>query len=114
MPKYVENLKLYLDTREIKQSYLSMKTGIDAKKISEILKDEQDITATDMDKIAEALGENTEYFLREPFEVLKENTFCSDEPVKEQGKVVNTLVQLLENIDEVISAKGRFQNISKY
>lgn len=114
MTKYIENLNLYLDARQIKQSYLSMKTGIDAKKISEILEGKQDIMATDMDKIAEALGNNTEYFLQEPFEILEEITFCSDEPVKEQGKVVNTLVQLLENIDEVISAKGRFLNISKY
>lgn len=114
MTKYIENLNLYLGARQIKQSYLSMKTGIDAKKISEILEGKQDITATDMDKIAEALGENTEYFLREPFEVLEEITFCSDESVKEQEKVVNILLQLLENMDEVISAKGRFLNISKY
>lgn len=85
-------------------------------RIKAILKEQLDnnIRGRDEDKIAEALGENTEYFLREPFEVLEEITFCSDESVKEQEKVVNILLQLLENMDEVISAKGRFLNISKY
>ena len=114
MTKYIENLNLYLGARQIKQSYLSMKTGIDAKKISEILEGKQDITATDMDKIAEALGENAEYFLQESFDVSEESIFCVGESVKEQEKIVNTLLQLLENMDEVISAKGRFLNISKY
>lgn len=120
MTKYIENLNLYLDARKIKQNYLSMKTGIDAKKMSRILNGVQDITATDMDKIAEALGENTEYFLQETFQVLEEFeqeperiTFYAGEPAKEQKKIANTLLKLLENIDEVISAKGRFLNISR-
>lgn len=62
MTKYIENLNLYLDARKIKQTYLSMKTGIDAKKMSRILNGVQDITGTDMEKISAALGENTEYF----------------------------------------------------
>lgn len=120
MTKYIENLNLYLDARKIKQNYLSMKTGIDAKKMSRILNGVQDITATDMDKIAEALGENTEYFLQETFQVLEgfeqepeRITFYAGEPAKEQEKIANTLLKLLENIDEVISAKGRFLNISR-
>lgn len=64
MTKYIENLNLYLDARKIKQTYLSMKTGIDAKKMSRILTGVQDITGTDMEKISAALGENTEYFYK--------------------------------------------------
>lgn len=71
MTKYIENLNLYLDARKIKQTYLSMKTGIDAKKMSRILTGVQDITGTDMEKISAALGENTEYFLQDPFPVRK-------------------------------------------
>ena len=59
MTKYIENLNLYLDARKIKQTYLSMKTGIDAKKMSRILNGVQDITGTDMENISAALGENT-------------------------------------------------------
>lgn len=71
MTKYIENLNLYLDARKIKQTYLSMKTGIDAKKMSRILNGVQDITGTDMEKISAALGENTEYFLRIRFQFRK-------------------------------------------
>lgn len=120
MTKYIENLNLYLDARKIKQTYLSMKTGIDAKKMSRILTGVQDITGTDMEKISAALGENTEYFLRDPFPVpqmyeqeAEKVTFYAGEPAKEQEKIANTLLKLLENIDEVMSAKGRFLNISR-
>jgi len=40
-------------------------------------------------------------------------TFYAGEPAKEQEKIANTLLKLLENIDEVMSAKGRFLNISR-
>ena len=109
MTKYIENLNLYLDARKIKQTYLSMKTGIDAKKMSRILTGVQDITGTDM-----------EYFLQDPFPVpqmceqeSEKVTFYAGEPAKEQEKIANTLLKLLENIDEVMSAKGRFLNISR-
>ena len=102
MTKYIENLNLYLDARKIKQTYLSMKTGIDAKKMSRILNGVQDITGTDMEKISAALGEKPEKV-----------TFYAGEPAKEQEKIANTLLKLLENIDEVMSAKGRFLNISR-
>ena len=115
MTKYIENLNLYLDARKIKQTYLSMKTGM-----SRILTGVQDITGTDMEKISAALGENTEYFLQDPFPVPQmyeqepeKVTFYAGEPAKEQEKIANTLLKLLENIDEVMSAKGRFLNISR-
>lgn len=120
MTNYIENLNLYLETRKIKQNYLSMKTGIDPKKMSRILNGVQDITATDMEKIAKALGETTQFFLQDNFRVPEEAgqesekiTFYAGEPAKEQEKIANTLLKLLENIDEVISAKGRFLNISR-
>ena len=113
MTKYIENLNLYLDARKIKQTYLSMKTGIDAKKMSRILNGVQDITGMDMEKISAALGENTEYFLQDPFPVPQ---MYEQEPEKVTfyaGEPANTLLKLLENIDEVMSAKGRFLNISR-
>ena len=120
MTKYIENLNLYLDARKIKQTYLSMKTGIDAKKMSRILNGVQDITGMDMEKISAALGENTEYFLQDPFPVPQ---MYEQEPEKGHvlrrrackgtGKDSKYFIELLENIDEVMSAKGRFLNISR-
>ena len=65
--------------------------------------------------IAEAIREyvneteGLEFYEQEPEKV----TFYAGEPAKEQEKTANTLLKLLENIDEVMSAKGRFLNISR-
>ena len=98
MTKYIENLNLYLDARKIKQTYLSMKTGIDAKKMSRILTGVQDITGTDMEKISAALGENTEYFLRDPFPVPQ---MYEQEPEKGLGILVkgdNSYMETIMNL----------------
>lgn len=120
MTKYIENLNLYLNTRKIKQTYLSMKTGIEVGKIAEILNGAQDITETEMEKISAALGKRIEYFLQDSFPTPQ---MYEQEPEKimlytrcfaqKQNKMANTLLEFLENIDEVMSAKGRFLNISK-
>ena len=82
MTKYIENLNLYLD----------------AKKMSRILTGVQDITGTDMEKISAALGENTEYFLQDPFPVpqmceqeSEKVTFYAGEPAKEQEKIADEI-----------------------
>ena len=56
MTKYIENVNVYLSQMKIKQTYISLKTGIDGKKLSRILTGVQDINSTDMEKIASALG----------------------------------------------------------
>lgn len=50
MTQYIENLNLYLNARKIKQTYLSMKTGIEVEKISGIVDGAQDITETENEK----------------------------------------------------------------
>ena len=39
--------------------------------------------------------------------------FYAGEPSKKQEQIAKQLVELMENIDEVMSAKHRFMNISK-
>lgn len=80
----------------------------------------QDITETEMEKISVALGKRIEYFLQDSFptpqmyeqepEKIMLYTRCS---AQKQNKMANTLLEFLENVDEVMSAKGRFLNISK-
>ena len=105
---------------KIKQTYISLKSGIDTKKLSRILTGAQDINSTDMEKIANALGQKTEFFLSDTFcippirEFMPEKiAFYAGEPTERQEKIAEKLVKLLENIDEVLSAKQRFLNISK-
>lgn len=114
MTKYIENLNLYLDARKIKQTYLSMKTGIDAKKMSRILNGVQDITGTDMEKISAALGENTEYFLRDPFPVPQmyeqepeKVTFLGRRACKGTGKDSKYFIEIIRKYRRSNECKGK-------
>ena len=117
MSKYVDNVNAYISRMKIKQNYISLKTGIDKNKLSRILNGKQGIDSTDMEKIANALGYKTEYFLSENFAVpvigsrmSSEIAFYVGEPTKEQQDFAMKLVDFIENVDEVLGAEGRFMN----
>ena len=63
MTKFINNVNKYLSEMKIKQTYLSMITGIDKNKISRILTGAQEESGTDMEKIARGLGKTVEFFL---------------------------------------------------
>lgn len=120
MTKYMNNVNAYLSQMKIKQSYLSMITGIDKNKLSRLLTGEQDEKGSDMEQIADALGKDLSYFLVDPFFVPEINSFMPDsiafyagEPTTKQEKIANQLFELMGNIDEVLSAKSRFRNIAR-
>lgn len=120
MTKYIENVNTYLSQMKIKQTYISLKTGIDTKKLSRILTGTQDISGTDMEKIANALGQKLEYFLSDTFDVPQINEFMPEKiafyagnPTAKQDEIAEKLEKLMENIDEVMSAKYRFLNMAK-
>ena len=50
MTKFIENVNAYLASKSIKQTYVSMQSGIDVKKLSRILTGVQDVTGSDMEK----------------------------------------------------------------
>ena len=120
MTKYIENVNSYLSQMKIKQTYVSLKTGIDIKKLSRILTGTQDVNGTDMEKIADALGQSMEFFLTDAFHVPVINEFMPEKiafyagnPTAKQEKMAGKLVKLMENVDEVMSAKYRFLNMSE-
>lgn len=120
MTKFIENINAYLSQMKIKQTYVSLKTGIDVKKLSRILTGAQDVSGTDMEKIANALGHKVEYFLSDAFYVPKINelvpekiAFYAGNPTVKQDEIAEKLEKLMGNIDEVMSAKYRFINISR-
>lgn len=119
MTTFINNVNQYLSEMKIKQSYLSMITGIDKNKISRLLTGVQDESGADMEKIAHALGKNIEFFLADSIEIPQINEFAPNkiafyagEPSKKQEQIANQLMELMENIDEVLSAKSRFENIA--
>ena len=120
MTKFIINVNKYLSEMKIKQSYLSMITGIDKNKVSRILTGSQDISATDMEKIAQSLGKNMEFFLADSLNIpqignpaMNKIAFYAGEPSQKQEQIAMQLMELLENIDEVMSAKSRFINIAR-
>lgn len=120
MTKFISNLNTYLSEMKIKQTYLSIITGIDKNKLSRLLTGSQDETGTDMEIIAHSLGRNIEYFLSDSFNVpqisgfsMNKVAFYAGEPTKKQELIAGQLMELIENIDEVLSANSRFENIAK-
>ena len=120
MTKFISNVNKYLSEMKIKQSYLSMVTGIDKNKMSRLLTGSQEESGTDMEKIARGLGKSIGFFLKESMSIsqvgsssMNKIAFYAGEPSKKQEQIAKQLVELMENIDEVISAKSRFENISK-
>ena len=113
--KYIENVNTYLSQMKIKQTFVSLKSGIETSKLSRILTGNQDVTSGDMEKIAKALGQKVEYFLSDNFilpntenSATTEVVFYVGEPSKEQEEFAMKLIDLIENIDEVLGAKSRF------
>ena len=114
MGKYIDNINAYLSQMKIKQKYVSLKSGIDEKKLSRLLSGTQKIDSEDMEKIADALGYKAEYFLQDEFlEAICQDdsmqiAFYVGEPAKEQQEFAMKLIDLIENVDEVLGAKNRF------
>ncbi len=120
MTKFISNVNQYLGQMKIKQTYLSMVSGIDKNKLSRILTGTQDENGSDMEKIASALGRKVEYFLSDSFCVPKISEFApakiafyAGEPTKKQELMAKQLMEMMENIDEIMSAKSRFANITR-
>lgn len=115
MAKYIDNVNAYLSQMKIKQTFVSLKTGIDSKKLSRILTGAQDISSTDMEKIAAALGKKVEFFLAEdfgvqyvePFEAMQ-MAFYTGAVNKKQQEFAMQMVELIENVDEVLGAKEQY------
>lgn len=115
MTQFVKNVNTYLSEMKIKQSFISMKSGIENRKLSRILNGNQDINSADMEKIALALGYKPEYFMTDDFSVAYEAYYPTNEvalyigePTKEQEAFAMELIDLLENVDEVLGAESRF------
>ncbi|MBR2902462.1 MAG: helix-turn-helix transcriptional regulator [Clostridia bacterium] len=119
MTKFIDNVNAYLSQAKIKQTYLSLKSGIEIRKLSRILTGAQDVSGTDMERIADALGQRLEFFLSDSFSVPQPDgivsekiAFYAGEPTASQDQIAAKLEELMENIDEIMSARYRFLNIT--
>ena len=98
MTKYVENVNEYLSKMKIKQNYVSKKSGIDTKKLSRILTGKQDATGNEDIAVPDIASFDNERI-----------AFYAGSPMGKQEKMAALLLNFMENIDEVLSAKSRFE-----
>lgn len=113
MVKFIDNVNTYLTEMKIKKSFLGIKSGIESSKLSRILNKTQEVSGSEMDLIARALGKKLEFFLAEDFFVPKkeilgtgELAFYAGNPTHEQEEFAKQFLELIENADEIISAKS--------
>lgn len=118
MAKFVENVNEYIKEMKIKKGFICLKTGIDPSKLSRILSKTQEINISEMEKISAALGKKIEFFLAQDFCVQKrmlvgngEIAFYAGEPSKEQEIFAKQLLELIENADEILSAKDYYMMV---
>lgn len=113
MSRFVDNVNIYLENMEIKQAFIALKTGMDSSRISRILTKTQDITGTDMEKIANALGHKAEFFMSDNFVVTDaknygtEIAFYAGKPGNEQWQFASKLMELADSMDVVLGAETR-------
>ncbi len=120
MTKFISNVNRYLSEMKIKQSYLSMITGIEKNKLSRLLTGVQEETGSDMEKIADGLGKSIEYFLSDSMSIEQVDNFSSEkisfyvgESSSKQKQISSLMVELVKNVDVVLGAENRFVNISR-
>lgn len=106
---------------KIKHSYIAKTAGMNESKLSRILNDKQNTTCADMEKLSKAAGQSIQFFLCNEITSysfllpkIERTAFCSNNYTKEQKNYLNKLLELMENIDEILSAEFNFRSIISY
>lgn len=117
MNNYIDNINMYIAHYGIKQSFLSLKSGIQKDKLNRLLNQKQEISAPDMERIAKALGKSAEYFLKDmnlksiDYTDSTSIAFYMGKPTKEIQEFSNKVFDFLEHVDIIV---GMNKKIKKY
>ncbi|MGN1032930.1 MAG: helix-turn-helix domain-containing protein [Intestinibacter sp.] len=119
MSKFIDNVNKYIDHYKIKQTAISIKTGIEKNKLSRLLSGKQGILMEDMENISKALGKNVAYFLDDiklsdiKYDDYTSIAFSMGKPTLEKTKFANTVFDFLEHIDAIIGIPNKLKKYSK-
>lgn len=115
---YPKNIKSYIEHKDIRLSFVSMRTGISEEDMKEVLSESTEADEQSLINIANVLGQELDFFVDEKFvqwkekdEMRKREPFNKNGLTKKQEKYIQNLIELLDNVDEVLSARARFLNI---
>lgn len=109
MNKFIENVNIYLKERHIKNNYLIMQTGWDKSKISRVLNGAKDITYSEMETLADALGQSFDFFMQDADAMKvpigpREQIACFAGTLKEEDlNAAHKLVELFQFYDSLTS-----------
>ena len=119
MDKFIDNVNKYICHYSIKQSAMSLKTGINSDKLSRILNREESACLGDMEKIACSLGKSVEYFLKDmDLTEIKYNqyslvTFNTENVTKEKEEFANKVFDFLEHIEAILGIPKKIEKCSR-
>lgn len=105
MTTFIKNLNIFLKTRKIKNSYISLVTGWEKSKVSRILNGDVTIRMDDAEVLAASLGKDVLFFLNDDETVYystKDNeplTFYTDHSEKYNKKIASDLLDMFRFYD---------------
>jgi len=116
MDIFISNINQYINHYKIKQSFISLKCGIEKNKLSLILNGEQDILQEDMIKLAEALNKDLVYFTNNKLDLytpkyndISPIMFYMGTPTSEKEKLANTIFDFLEHVDAILGIRNNLE-----
>lgn len=105
MSKFIDNVKSYLDIRNIRHTYVSLMTGWDKSRVSKVLSGTIDLNESEAEFLSIALGHDMSYFLTDSIEQLKELETNGQLAIyagtleDEDKKIVDKLVEMFRFYD---------------
>ena len=105
MSKFIENVKNYLDVRNIRQTYVALMTGWDRSRVSKVLSGTIELKESEAEFLAKALGHDMTYFLTgsvEQYRELETNgqlAFFAGTLEDEDKKIADKLVEMFRFYD---------------
>lgn len=119
MNEFIDNVNKYINHYGIKQTAISLKTGIEKNKLSRLLSKKQGILMEDMDNIAKSLGKSVTYFFNDmelnniKYDDYTSIAFSMGEPTPEKEDFANIIFDFLEHIDAIMGIPNKIKRYSK-
>lgn len=105
MSKFIENIKNYLEVRNIRQTYVSLMTGWEKSRVSKVLNGTIELKESEAEFLAEALGHDMTYFLAgsvEKYREIEDNgqlAFFAGKLSEEDKRIADKLVEMFRFYD---------------
>lgn len=111
MGNFIENVRLYLQERNIKNTYIELMTDWDKSKVSRVLRGDTELKYDDMEQIALALGKDIVFFLgdkeamRAPQQQANSMAFFAGHLNSKDKKMADDLVEMFRFYDVLTTTR---------